>query len=72
VADQVGDSAVFVHADVYADRTATTLAPAVQAYKLTFEPVLFVAGADGVITNRLDGVFDRAEIAGVLASAGIS
>ena len=72
VAEKAGDSAVFVHADVYADRTATTLAPAVQAYKLSFEPVLFVAGADGVITNRLDGVFDRAEIAEVLASAGIS
>lgn len=72
VAESVGDAAVFVHADVYADKNATTLAPAVTAYKMTFEPVLFVADARGTIRNRLDGVFDRAEIAEVLASAGIS
>jgi hypothetical protein len=72
VAESVGDAAVFVHADVYADKSATTLAPAVTAYKMSFEPVLFVADAQGVIRNRLDGVFDRAEIAEVLASAGIS
>lgn len=72
VAESVGDAAVFVHADVYADKNATTLASAVTAYKMSFEPVLFVADAQGIIRNRLDGVFDRAEIATVLAAAGIS
>lgn len=62
------DRFVFVHAEVYKDNTATTLAPAVEAYKLQFEPILFVAAADGTIRHRLDGVFDAAEIGEILAS----
>jgi hypothetical protein len=63
----LGDSVMFVHAEVYKDPSATTLAPAVEAYKLQFEPILFVAGTDGTVTHRLDGVFDAPEIRSVLA-----
>ena len=33
-----------------------------QAYHLTFEPVLYLAGADGVIQTRLDSIFDTNEL----------
>ena len=72
VAESVGDSAVFVHADVYKDKTATIAAPAVQAYKLGYEPVLYVTDSKGILVNRLDAVFDEDEIRSVLAAAGIS
>ena len=72
VAESVGDSAVFVHADVYKDKTATVAAPAVQAYKLNYEPVLYITDAKGILVNRLDAVFDENEIRSVLAAAGIS
>jgi hypothetical protein len=62
-AERVGDAVVFVHAEVYTDDTLATVAPAVQAYGLTFEPVVFLADASGVLRSRLDGVVDRAELA---------
>ena len=50
-----------IHAEIYAARTGTTLTPAMKAYGLTQEPFLFLAGADGVIRQRLDNAFDRTE-----------
>ncbi|MFM1789709.1 MAG: hypothetical protein RLZZ526_36 [Actinomycetota bacterium] len=72
VAGSVGDAAVFVHAEVYSDKNATTLAPAVEAYKLQFEPILFVADADGILRKRLDGVFDVNEVRETLAQMKIT
>jgi hypothetical protein len=69
---KVGDAAVFVHADVYADKTATDLAPAVLAYKLAYEPLLYITDAKGVLVNRLDAVFDVTEMSSALAAVGIS
>jgi len=68
----VGDAAMFVHADVYADKTATNLAPAIEAYKLTYEPLLYITDAKGVLVNRLDAVFDVTEMSSALAAVGIS
>ena len=68
----IGDAAIFVHADVYVDKTATTVAPAVLEYKLTYEPLIYITDAKGVLVNRLDAVFDVTEISSVLAAAGIS
>jgi hypothetical protein len=51
----------FLHVEIYADTSGKTLAPAVQAYHLESEPFLFLAGADGVVRERLDNAFDRAE-----------
>ncbi|MCX6515056.1 MAG: hypothetical protein NTZ62_00275 [Actinobacteria bacterium] len=68
----IGDAAVFVHADVYVDKTATTVAPAILAYKLTYEPLIYITDAKGVLVNRLDAVFDVTEISSALAAAGIS
>lgn len=69
---KIGDAAVFVHADVYTDKTATTAAPAVLAYKLAYEPLLYITDAKGVLVNRLDAVFDVNEMSSALAAAGIS
>ena len=68
----IGDAAVFIHADVYVDKTATTVAPAVLAYKLAYEPLIYITDAKGVLVNRLDAVFDVTEIGSALAAAGIS
>jgi hypothetical protein len=40
VASRIVGSAVFVHAEIYADEAATVIAPAVKALNLSFEPVL--------------------------------
>ena len=72
VAGKVGGKAQFVHAEVYMDRAATRIAPAVEAYKLDFEPILYVTDGEGVLRHRLDGVFDVNEIREVLADVKIS
>lgn len=72
VSKTVGNAAVFVHADVYADKSANETAPAVQAYKLSYEPVLYITDATGKIVDRLDAVFDVKEIRDALAANGIS
>ena len=54
---------VFVHAEVYTDLTASTLAPAVENLSLLFEPTVFLVGADGVIVDRVDGLWDATEMA---------
>jgi len=58
---------IFIHADVYADETATTTAPVVDALNLTFEPVLWVTDSSGVITHRFEGVWHPDEVRDVLA-----
>lgn len=54
---------VFVHAEVYTDPTGTELAPAVQDLALRFEPTIFLVGVDGVIVDRIDGLWDTTELA---------
>lgn len=68
----LGDSVSIVHADVYKDKSATEAAPAVKAYKLAYEPVLYITDAKGILVDRLDAVFDVKEMNAVLANAGIS
>ena len=56
----------FLHVEIYTDTSGKTLAPAVQAYHLESEPFLFLAGADGVVRERLDNAFDRGEVQAAL------
>lgn len=56
------DDVTFVHSEVYTDNTATTPAPAVDASGLTFEPAIFLVGADGIVVERLDVVVDVSEL----------
>jgi hypothetical protein len=55
------DRARFLHVEIYTDRTAKTTTPAVDAFKLAGEPFLFLAGADGVVRQRIAGPYDKAE-----------
>ncbi len=68
VARQFADRAVFVHAEVYADQQATTVAPALTAYNLLYEPVFWTTDASGTVTRRVDIVWDREELTEILAA----
>lgn len=72
VSRSLGDAVAVVHADVYTDKTATVAAPAVQAYKLSYEPILYITDLKGVLVDRLDAVFDVAEMRDAISAAGIS
>lgn len=61
--------AVFVHAEIYTDNTATSTAPAVEALKLDYEPVIFLTDKSGRIVDRIDVIWDAAELDEVLAKA---
>lgn len=63
----------FVHVEVYAsadeveaEGPQATLAPAVDAWKLPYEPCLFLVAADGTVAERLDVIYDRDELAEAL------
>ncbi len=60
--DRLGDAIAMVHADVYADDAATTVAPAVDALGLDYEPVLYLCGIDGIVKDRIDVVWDQSEL----------
>lgn len=65
-APTVGDRVSFVHIEVYRSLKVdlgdpASLTDGMRAYHLTFEPILFLAGADGTVRERLDGPFDAAE-----------
>ena len=57
----------FIHVEIYTDRTLKATTAPVQAYKLPGEPFLFLAGADGVVRERIAGPYDRAELRAALA-----
>jgi hypothetical protein len=57
-----------IHAEVWTDDTTTTAAPAVTALDLTYEPVIFLIGADGTIRQRIDTIFDSSELDAALQS----
>jgi hypothetical protein len=58
-----------IHAEVYQSGSAAAediqsaeLTEAIKKLGLTYEPALFVIGADGRLSSRLDNIFDRAEL----------
>jgi hypothetical protein len=56
-----------LHSEVYstvadAQPSVLKVTDVVSAYGLTFEPALYLAGTDGTIVNRLDTIFDEAEL----------
>jgi hypothetical protein len=60
--ERLGDEIVMVHADVYSDSAATTVAPAVSALGLDYEPVLYLVGSDGIVRDRIDVIWDQTEL----------
>jgi hypothetical protein len=61
-AERIGDAAVIVHADVFTDDTATVVTPAVEATRLSYEPVLFFVDPSGTVVDRLDAIWDQSEL----------
>jgi hypothetical protein len=59
----------YVHAEVFADAEGTVLAPVIEAYSLDYEPVIFVADATGTIVERIDIVWDLADLTELLKRA---
>ncbi|MHB1090823.1 MAG: hypothetical protein ACYC06_05125 [Ilumatobacteraceae bacterium] len=59
---QFGEAITYIHAEIYIDNSATTVAPAVGALNMTYEPALFITDKQSAVTDRLDGVFDADEI----------
>jgi hypothetical protein len=57
-----GDAVTFVHAEVYADPEATEAAPAVLEYTLDYEPVMWITDASGMVTRRIDIVWDADDL----------
>ena len=59
----------YIHAEVWMDDTFKSSAPLLDAYGIDYEPVLFVARADGTVVDRLDVIFDADDLAASLAKA---
>lgn len=51
----------FVHSEIYTDLSGKQATPPVLAYHLEHEPLLFLAGRDGIVRERLDNGYDRVE-----------
>jgi len=67
----VGDRLTMLHTEIYTDDTATIVAPAVEALKMTFEPALFITDAKGVLVERFDAIFDAVEITEAFTKLGV-
>lgn len=71
------DHIAFVHLEVYANASEVDgnyadpglrLAAPVAELGLTFEPSLFLVDAEGVVTDRIDNIFDRSELEAALGT----
>ncbi len=60
------DRVTFIHAEIYTDLTGQRGTPTVLAYHLQHEPLLLLAGADGIVRERIDNGYDRAEATSAL------
>lgn len=65
--EEHADAATFIHVEVYTDETTSDTTDAVKALGLAWEPSLFLAAPDGTVNDRLDFVYDRAELKRVLS-----
>jgi hypothetical protein len=58
-----------VHLEVYLHPLVNQVdyAPAITDLRLSLEPVAILAGADGIVTDRIDAIFDTAELDAALS-----
>ncbi len=71
VKKSIGDAMTFLHAEIYTDDKATTVAPAVVALKMEYEPAIYITDASGKIIERFDAIFDAAEINAAIATLNL-
>lgn len=60
--DEFSGKVRMLHAEIFTNLQGQTVTPAVTAYALESEPFLFLAGADGIVRDRLDNAYDKAEV----------
>ncbi|HZQ59312.1 MAG TPA: hypothetical protein VFA84_14830, partial [Acidimicrobiales bacterium] len=63
------DRVTFIHAEIYTDLTGQTETPAVKAWGLQHEPMLYLGDATGTIVARIDNLFDQDEARAALTKA---
>ena len=71
VRKSIGDAMIFLHTEIYTDDKATTVAPAVVALKMEYEPAIYITDASGKILERFDAVFDAEEISSAIAALNL-
>lgn len=71
VKKSIGDAMTFLHAEIYTDDKATTVAPAVVALKMEYEPAIYITDASGKILERFDAIFDADEISSAIAALNL-
>lgn len=71
VKKSIGDAMTFLHAEIYTDDKATTVAPAVVALKMEYEPAIYITDASGKIIERFDAIFDANEISSAIAALNL-
>lgn len=71
VKKSIGDAMTFLHAEIYTDDKATTVAPAVVALKMEYEPAIYITDASGKIIERFDAIFDANEINAAIAALNL-
>ena len=71
VKNSIGDAMTFLHAEIYTDDKATTVAPAVVALKMEYEPAIYITDASGIIIERFDAIFDADEINAAIAALNL-
>jgi hypothetical protein len=60
-------SITFLHAEIYTDDTLKTTTPTVQGLGMEYEPALFLVGPDGNVRDRVDVIYDDAELQAALS-----
>ena len=67
---ELGDEAAFIHMEVYNQNDPNKgIRPQLRAFHLESEPWLFVIGADGKISTRIEGAFSPAELKAAVEKA---
>jgi hypothetical protein len=59
----------FIHSEIYTDLSGQQSTPAVTAWGLQHEPMLYLGDADGVIVDRIDNLYDKDEVRAALTRA---
>ncbi|MDP9074283.1 MAG: hypothetical protein M3N98_08940 [Actinomycetota bacterium] len=68
-----GGKVQFIHSEIFTEPSrAAANTPAVLAYHLQSEPVLILADAHGVVTERIDGLFGLGEVTAALSRLAAS
>jgi hypothetical protein len=63
------DRVTFIHSEIYTDLTGQTGTPAVLAWGLQHEPMLYLGDAGGTIVARIDNLYDQDEARAALTQA---